>query len=67
MSKLIETLYLPHVAETRARGVFGDAGPKIGRVLHPSPASPRANRDWAATAAREMRALGLCGRGARRS
>ena len=56
-----------HFAETRARGVFGDAGPKIGRVLHPSPASPRANRDWAATAAREMRALGLCGRGARRS
>jgi single-strand selective monofunctional uracil DNA glycosylase len=31
----------------------------IGAMLHPSPASPRANRDWAGTAASELRALGL--------
>ncbi len=31
---------------------------KIGRVLHPSPASPAANRDWAGTAARQLRELG---------
>lgn len=32
---------------------------KIGRVLHPSPASPAANRDWAGTAARQLRDLGV--------
>jgi single-strand selective monofunctional uracil DNA glycosylase len=32
---------------------------KIGRVLHPSPASPAANRDWAGTAARQLRELGV--------
>jgi len=34
---------------------------RIGRVLHPSPASPAANRDWAGTAAKQLRALGLTG------
>jgi len=28
--------------------------PKIGRVLHPSPASPAANRGWAEAATRQM-------------
>ena len=32
---------------------------KIGRVLHPSPASPAANRDWAGTVARQLRELGM--------
>lgn len=32
---------------------------KIGRVLHPSPASPAANRDWAGAAAKQLGALGL--------
>ena len=36
---------------------------KIGRVLHPSPASPAANRDWAGTAARQLRELGVSPRG----
>ncbi|MDR2787620.1 MAG: single-stranded DNA-binding protein [Candidatus Accumulibacter sp.] len=27
---------------------------RIGRILHPSPASPAANRDWAGTATRQM-------------
>jgi len=47
-------------AERRAREALGGAGPRIGRILHPSPASPRANRDWAGVAARELKALGLC-------
>ncbi len=47
-------------AEKRAQHCLGEAPLRIGRVLHPSPASPKANRDWAGTAAREMRALGLC-------
>ncbi|HBE70976.1 MAG TPA: single-stranded DNA-binding protein, partial [Planctomycetaceae bacterium] len=31
----------------------------IGRVLHPSPASPAANRDWAGTATKQLKALGV--------
>jgi len=48
-------------AETRAREVLGDLDVAFGRVLHPSPANPRANRDWAGEAERELQALGLCG------
>ena len=46
-------------AEGRARAVVGDDGPKVGRILHPSPASPKANRGWAAEATRELKALGV--------
>ena len=35
----------------------GDA--VIGRVLHPSPASPAANRGWAEAAEKQLRALGV--------
>lgn len=35
----------------------------IGTILHPSPASPAANRDWAGTATKQMAALGLLQRG----
>ena len=49
-------------AESRAREVLDGRELKVGRVLHPSPASPRANRDWAGEAKRERAALGLCGR-----
>ena len=47
-------------AENRAREVLGGRDLEIGRVLHPSPASPKANRGWAGEAAKELRALGLC-------
>ncbi len=40
-------------AENRAREVLGDEV-KIGRVLHPSPASPAANRGWAPQATRSL-------------
>lgn len=33
--------------------------PRIGRVLHPSPASPRANRGWAEQAEAELAELGI--------
>jgi single-strand selective monofunctional uracil DNA glycosylase len=33
--------------------------PRIGRILHPSPASPAANRDWAAVATRQLVELGV--------
>lgn len=60
-------------AEGRARAALGDgtppkAGPErtagnakvpvIGTVLHPSPASPAANRGWAEQATRQLIALG---------
>ncbi|HEX5127696.1 MAG TPA: uracil-DNA glycosylase family protein [Rhodocyclaceae bacterium] len=47
-------------AEARAREVligYTERTPKIGRVLHPSPASPVANRDWAGAATKQLEAL----------
>ena len=41
-------------AEQRVRDVIGDGTVRIGRVLHPSPASPAANRDWAGAATRQL-------------
>lgn len=32
---------------------------KVGRVLHPSPASPAANRDWAGAATKQLAKLGV--------
>ena len=32
---------------------------EVGRILHPSPASPAANRDWAGTAEKQLLAMGL--------
>ncbi len=46
-------------AERRAREALRDTGLVVGGMLHPSPASPRANRGWAAEADRALRALGL--------
>lgn len=46
-------------AEARAREALDGLGVPIGRIAHPSPASPAANRDWAGTVRRELAALGL--------
>lgn len=46
-------------AEKKAKHVLGDANVSFGRVLHPSPASPAANRGWAEQATAQLRALGL--------
>lgn len=48
-------------AESRIRAALGKdfADIKVGRVLHPSPASPRANRGWAKQAEAELEALGI--------
>ena len=46
-------------AESRARAVLGEAV-RVARVLHPSPASPLAQRDWAGTVRRELREQGVC-------
>lgn len=47
-------------AEERAREALDGFTLRFGRVLHPSPASPLANRDWSGTAQRELQALGIC-------
>jgi len=46
-------------AEQRARISLADTDVTVGGVLHPSPASPLANRGWAAKAARQLRDLGI--------
>jgi len=46
-------------AEQRAKAALAGFAGTIGTILHPSPASPKANRDWAGTAARELEALGV--------
>ena len=43
----------------RARCVFGDDGPTLGSILHPSPASPAANRGWASQAEAQLMAQGI--------
>lgn len=46
-------------AEQRARAALSGERPRIGRILHPSPASPAANRDWAGQAEQGLRRLGI--------
>jgi single-strand selective monofunctional uracil DNA glycosylase len=46
-------------AEGRARVALDGIDVAIGRILHPSPASPAANRGWAAQATDELRELGV--------
>ena len=46
-------------ATKRALAVLGSEGPAIGTVLHPSPASPKANRGWAPQAESDLRGLGI--------
>jgi single-strand selective monofunctional uracil DNA glycosylase len=46
-------------AETRAEEALIDENVKIGRILHPSPASPAANRGWAEAATRQLVILGV--------
>ena len=46
-------------AEARARRLADGTGPPVGAILHPSPASPVANRGWARQAERQLAALGI--------
>jgi len=46
----------------RAREVVdapASAGPRLGRILHPSPACPASNNDWAGAATAQLRQLGV--------
>ena len=46
-------------AEDRARRVLGEGGPQIGTILHPSPASPLANRGWEPQIEQQLHELGI--------
>jgi len=46
-------------AERRARAALTGADVAIGTILHPSPASPRANRGWAGAVERQLQDLGV--------
>ena len=46
-------------AMKRALEIFPEGSIKIGRILHPSPASPAANRDWPGAATRQLLEQGV--------
>jgi single-strand selective monofunctional uracil DNA glycosylase len=46
-------------AATRARAALPGAAVEIGSILHPSPASPLANRGWATEARRQLAEVGI--------
>jgi single-strand selective monofunctional uracil DNA glycosylase len=46
-------------AETRTKEALLGYDLKIGRILHPSPASPAANRGWSEQAEAQLKALGV--------
>lgn len=46
-------------AEARAKEALAGMDVTIGRILHPSPASPLANRGWAPLVEQELKALGV--------
>jgi single-strand selective monofunctional uracil DNA glycosylase len=46
-------------AERRARAALADENVPVGAILHPSPASPLANRGWAEAIEGQLRELGV--------
>ena len=46
-------------AAKRLQTVFPEKKAEVGQILHPSPASPLANRGWAPKVDEQLRALGL--------
>jgi single-strand selective monofunctional uracil DNA glycosylase len=47
-------------ATKRAQEALAGADLRIESILHPSPANPRANRDWSGEVHRQLADLGLC-------
>jgi single-strand selective monofunctional uracil DNA glycosylase len=46
-------------AGERAENAAGGLAVKVGRILHPSPASPAANRDWPGQVTAQLQTLGV--------
>ncbi len=65
MQRTVETLEpscivgIGAFAESRARAVVGQWDIPIHRILHPSPASPAANKGWAAAATKQLQEAGI--------
>lgn len=65
LRRIVELLEPGHIvgvgkfAESCANRVLGDMGIPVGTVLHPSPASPIANRGWAEQAEKQLSQMGL--------
>ncbi len=65
LRRTVEWLEPAHVvgignfAEARAREALAGLDVTIGRISHPSPANPRANRGWEPLIAKEFAALGI--------
>jgi len=65
LGRVVDALRPEHVigvgayGEQCARRALAGRDLHIGRILHPSPASPLANRGWAAQADRDFAALGI--------
>ena len=65
LRKIIEALQpewligIGDFAARRAETVFPNCDIRLGRILHPSPASPAANRDWKKQVTRHLETLGV--------
>ena len=62
MLKILEPEWLIGVGGfARARGevICEKTTVKLGQILHPSPASPAANRGWSAVATKQLAELGI--------
>jgi single-strand selective monofunctional uracil DNA glycosylase len=65
LSAAIETLKpewvigIGNFALKRAEHVIGNQSIKLGCILHPSPASPAANRNWSSVVQRQLQELGI--------
>ena len=65
LRRLVQTLQPQNIigigkfAEDRARAALHGMDIPVGRVLHPSPASPVANRGWAEQAEKQLEQLGV--------
>ena len=46
-------------ATRQAQKLFPGENPRVGRILHPSPASPAANADWAGRVTTQLQELGV--------
>ena len=48
-------------AAIRASEVLREKSVLVGQILHPSPANPRANRDWQGEVRQQLNNQGICG------
>ena len=46
-------------ATKRAAQAIADSSPRVGQILHPSPACPASNKDWPGTVTAQLRRLGV--------